>query len=88
MQLQFSSLNFSVLLCVRFTKSYFDLQIQYFSHAIILSNNFAIRNAFEPRTAITTDPFHCLDLDSPKHLEYITMFKITQCKEEIQEQVF
>ena len=43
---------------------------------IMSTNNSAIRNAFEPRTATSADPFHCRGLDNPKLPGDLTMFKI------------
>jgi len=52
------------------------------------TNNSAIRNAFEPRTATSADPFHCLGTDPPKLPKDLTMFKIKACNKELRESVF
>ena len=55
---------------------------------IMSSNSSAIREAFEPRTATSADPFHCLGTDPPKLPEDLTMFKIKACKKALRESVF
>ena len=55
---------------------------------IMSSNSSVIWDAFDPRTATSVDPFHCLGIDSPKLPEYLTMFKIKACKKELHESVF
>ena len=55
---------------------------------IMSTNNSAIRNAFEPRTATSADPFHCLGTAPPKLPKDLTMFKIKACNKELRESVF
>ena len=55
---------------------------------VMSSDDPAIREAFEPRTATSADPFHCLGTDPPKLPEDLTMFKIKSCKKELRESVF
>ena len=55
---------------------------------IISSNDSAIRDAFEPRTATSADPFHCLGADPPKEPGDLPMFKVKSCKKELRDSVF
>ena len=54
---------------------------------IISSNDSALKNAFDPRTATSADPFHCLGADKPKLPEHLTMFKLKSCKKELRKSV-
>ena len=54
---------------------------------IMSSNGTALRNAFDPRTAITADPFHCEGLDKPKLPEHLPMFMINECNKDLQASV-
>ena len=55
---------------------------------LISTNNRTIMNAFDPRTAISADPFHCMGTDIPMLPTDLTMFKIKTCNEELRESVF
>ena len=56
---------------------------------IMGSNSSDIRDAFEPRTAISADRFHCtIGMDRPKLPEDSTMFKIKGCKKELRNSIF
>ena len=55
---------------------------------ILSSNSSAIKDAFEPRTAPSADPFHCLGTDPPKVASDLPMFKVKSCKKELREEVF
>ena len=44
-----------------------------------------IRDAFDPRTAISADRFHCQGLDTPRLPGDLTMFKIKACNEKLRD---
>ena len=46
---------------------------------VISQNRCEIRDAFDPRTAISADPFHCQGLDSPTLPGDLAMFEIKAC---------
>ena len=54
---------------------------------IMSSNSTAIRDAFDYRTAVSADPYHCLGTDPPKLPEDLTMFKIKSCKKKLRASV-
>jgi len=55
---------------------------------LMSQNRSVIGDAFEPRTATSADPFHCLGTDTPELPEDLTMFKIKACNKELRESVF
>ena len=54
---------------------------------IMSSNSTAIRDAFDHRTAISADPFHCLGTDPSMLPEDLPMFKIESCNKKLRASV-
>ena len=54
---------------------------------IMSSNSTAIRDAFDHRTAISADPFHCIGTDPPMLPEDLPMFKIESCNKKLRASV-
>ena len=54
---------------------------------IMSTNDTALHKFFEPRTAITADPFACHGLSDPNVPPNLPMIKIKNCKKELRDTV-
>ena len=54
---------------------------------ILSSNDTAIHKAFEPKAAVTADPYLCHGLSNPKVPPDLPMIKIKNCKPELRNSV-